>query len=77
MVGHRGESRHFHKGKAGVGFFLGGGGGGGYSDFKTIVLRKSKDTEAYFKTKISKQGKKKNDKDEIENILSKHLFTSL
>jgi hypothetical protein len=30
-----------------------------------------------FKAKISNHGKKKNVKDEIENILLKHVFTSL
>jgi hypothetical protein len=36
-----------------------------------------KDTEASFKTKITNHGKKKNDKDEIGDILLKHAFTSL
>jgi hypothetical protein len=33
--------------------------------------------EALFKTKITKHGKKKNDKYVIGNILLKHVFTSL
>jgi hypothetical protein len=42
---------------------------------KQFVFKK--DTEASFKTKITNHGKKKNDKDEIGNILLKHAFTSL
>jgi hypothetical protein len=42
---------------------------------KQFVFKK--DTEASCKTKITNHGKKKNDKDEIGNILLKHAFTSL
>ena len=42
---------------------------------KQFVFKK--DTEASFKTKITNHGKKKNDKDEIGDILLKHAFTSL
>jgi hypothetical protein len=31
----------------------------------------------FFKVKITKHGKKKNDMDEIGNIMLKHVFTSL
>ena len=42
-----------------------------------MFYEKSKDTEALFKAKSTKQGKKKNDKDKIVNILLKNVFTSL
>ena len=49
-----------------------------FRHFKAIFFKeKSIDTEASFKMKITKHGKKKNEKDEIVNILLKHLFTSL
>jgi hypothetical protein len=46
---------------------------------KQFVLRKIKryPVVTLFKAKISNHGKKKNVKDEIENILLKHVFTSL
>ena len=46
---------------------------------RQFVLRKIKryPVVTLFKAKISKHGKKKNFKDEIENILLKHVFTSL
>ena len=39
-----------------------------------LFLEKSKDTEVQFKVKIRKHGKKKNDKDEIGNIVFKIRF---
>ena len=52
------------------------GGFGKKSNFKAIRFKKNqtKDTEAWFKAIITKYGKKKNDKDEIINILLKHVF---
>ena len=41
------------------------------SDFKTICFKKR------FKVKITKHGKKKNDEDEIVNILLKHFSITL
>ena len=47
----------------------------GFQD--NLFKENSKDTEVLCKEKIRKHGKKKNDKDEIGNILLKHAFTSL
>jgi hypothetical protein len=44
---------------------------------KQFVFRKIKRNRGEFKAKITKHGKKKNDKDEIGNIPLKHVFTSL
>ena len=42
--------------------------------WKPFVLDISKDTETYFKAKITSHGKKKNDKDEAENVLFNLIF---
>ena len=39
-----------------------------------MFYEKSKDIEALFKAKSTKQGKKKNDKDKIGNILLKNVL---
>ena len=57
LVMSRVGSRHFHMGAS---FF-----GGKNRISKQFVLKKPKDTVLYFKAKIAKHGKKKNDKDEI------------
>jgi hypothetical protein len=44
--------------------------------FFFFFIKISKDTETLFKAKITKHGKKKNDKDNIGNILLKYVFTS-
>ena len=44
---------------------------------KQFVLRKTKRYRWQFKARITKDGKNKNDKDEIGNILLKHMSTSL
>ena len=60
----RGGSRHFHR--------------GGAVFFKTFCIKKNQKTLRHnSKAKIAKHGKKKNDKDEIGNIMLKHVFTSL
>jgi hypothetical protein len=41
-----------------------------------LFEEKSKDTEVWFKAKITKHGKK-NVRDEMGNVLLKHVFTSL
>jgi hypothetical protein len=62
-VPYRGGSKHFHKGGGGE-FFLKKKIG-----FQNDLLKeKSKDTELSFKVKITKHGKKKNDKDEIGKL---------
>ena len=43
--------------------------------FFFFFIKISKDTETLFKAKITKHGKKKNNNDEIGNILLKHVFT--
>ena len=64
---YRGGSKHFHKGggdiflKKKIGFQ------------NDLLKEKSKDTEVSFKVKITKHGKKKNDKDKIGNIMLKHV----
>jgi len=42
-----------------------------------LFKEKSYDTEAQFKVKITKHGKKQNDKDEIGNFVLKQVFASL
>ena len=41
------------------------------------LQEQAKNTDAKFKAKITKHDKKKNDKDEIGNILLKHVLTCL
>ena len=42
-----------------------------------FLEKKIKRYRGIFKAKITKDGKKKNDKDKIGNLLFKHIFTSL
>ena len=70
MTYFRGGSRHFRKGR-GVFFVIEKNG------FQSNLFEeKSKDTEVWFKAKITKHGKK-NVRDEMGNVLLKHVFTSL
>ena len=49
-----------------------------YPDFKTICFKKNKKIpRRKIKARITKNDQKDNDKDEMGNILLRHVFTSL
>jgi hypothetical protein len=71
----RGGSRHLHKGD--LLFFWWGGGLEKKSIPKQFALRKIKRYPGIVQREITKQGKKKNDKDEIGNLLLRRFFQSI
>jgi hypothetical protein len=70
MTYFRGRSRHFRKGRGG--FFL-----KKKTDFKTICLKKNQRIQRCDSKRKLQNMVKKNVKDEMGNVLLKHVFTSL